>query len=52
MLQHLLGHFKVGDDAIFHGPNGNDITGSSPQHILRVTAYGFYLIGDFVYGNY
>ena len=40
MAQHGLGHFKIGDDAVLHGPDGRNIAGRAPQHALGVGADG------------
>jgi len=32
--QHRFRDFEIGDDAVFHGPNGHNIARSAPQHPL------------------
>src|SRR5690606_27462439 len=38
LLEHLLGHREVGDDAVFHGPDGFDVAGHAAQHLLGLVA--------------
>ena len=52
VLKHLFGYFKVCDNAILHGSYSDDITGSSTQHVLRISPYCFDLIGNFIDRNY
>ena len=40
MLQHLLGHREIGDDAVFQGPNRRDIARRAAQHVLGLHADG------------
>src|SRR5207248_9347655 len=51
VLQHLFGHFKVGDNAVFHGTNGDDVAGCAAKHFFGFLANGFDLVGDFVDGD-
>src|SRR5256885_11764874 len=46
VLEHFLRHFKVGDDAILHRTNSNDVAGSSSQHFLRIASYRFNLVSE------
>ncbi len=39
MLDHLLRHLEIGDDAVAHGPDGLDIAGGAAQHHLGVVAH-------------
>ena len=32
--KHRLGNLKVGDDAVFHGSDGDDVAGGSAEHAL------------------
>ena len=41
IIQHALGHFEIGDHAVFHGLDRDDVAGSSPQHLFRLFAHGF-----------
>src|SRR6266487_4914424 len=34
VTEHGFGDLEVGDDAVFHGPNGHDVAGSAAQHAL------------------
>jgi hypothetical protein len=36
VLEHLLRYFKIGDDAVSHRPDGNDVSRRAPKHLLRV----------------
>ena len=38
VIQHALGDFEVGDDAVLHGPDGDDIAGRTAEHFLRFFA--------------
>src|SRR5204862_417309 len=38
LLEHLLGDGEVGDDAVLHRPDGDDVAGSFPEHLLRLPA--------------
>src|SRR5215831_21047266 len=49
--QHLFRDCKVGNDAIFHRPDSDDVAGSAAKHILRFLAYGFRLVREFVDRN-
>ena len=40
VLDHLLGDFEVGDDAVAHGADGLDVAGRAAQHHLGVVAHG------------
>lgn len=40
MAKHRLGDLKVGDDAVFHRPDGDDIAGGAAKHALRLIAHG------------
>src|SRR5919107_2564880 len=51
VLEHLLRHFEVGDDAVLHGPYGDDVAGRPAQHLLRLLADGLRGVGDFVDGD-
>src|SRR6185503_3813634 len=51
VLQHLFGDFEVRNDSVFHGPNGNDVAGSTAQHIFRIASDSFDLIGYFINRN-
>jgi hypothetical protein len=40
LLEHLLGHREVGDDAVLHRPDGLDVAGHLAQHGLGFLAHG------------
>ena len=42
VIQHALGDFEVGDDAVFHGPDGDDVAGRAAQHFLGFLADRFH----------
>jgi hypothetical protein len=46
VLEHLLGHFEVGDDAVLHGPNRLDVTRCLAEHILGFRADGLDPVRD------
>jgi hypothetical protein len=50
VIEHLLGDFKVSDDAVFHRFDGHDVAGRASQHLLGIFADGFHLAGVFVNG--
>src|SRR5207248_1378994 len=52
IVQHFLGDFEVGDDAIFHGLDGHDVAGSAAEHLFGFFTYGFHFASDFVDGHY
>ena len=41
IIQHALGHFEIGDDAVFHRLDGHDVAWRAAQHLLGLFAYGF-----------
>jgi hypothetical protein len=45
VAQHRFGDLKISDHAIFHGPNGHDISGSAPEHPFGFFAYGEHIGG-------
>jgi hypothetical protein len=49
--KHLLGDFEVGDDAIFHRLDGDDVAGSAAEHFFRFAADGDDFSGGFVDGD-
>ena len=51
VVQHLLGDFEVGDDAVLHGLDGHDVAGRAAQHLLGFLAHGFHLTGVLVDGH-
>ena len=51
VVQHALGHFEIGDDAVFHGPDRDDIARRAADHFLRFLADGFNLAVVLVDGD-
>ena len=51
VLEHLLRHFKVGDDAVLHRADGDDVAGRAPQHLFGFLAHRFDLVSDLVDGD-
>ena len=42
VVQHLLGLLEVGDDAILHRLDRDDVAGRAPKHLFGFLAHGFY----------
>ncbi len=40
MAEHGFGDFEVRDHAVFHGPNGHDISRRASEHPFGFIAYG------------
>src|SRR5580700_6168668 len=51
IVQHLLGDFEVGDHAVFHGLDGDDVAGRAAQHFFRLFADGLNLARILVDGE-
>src|SRR5260221_2169088 len=51
MTQHLLGVLEVGDDAVLHGTDGDDVPWRSAEHLLRLFADRLYLPRLLIYGD-
>ena len=51
VVQHLLGDFEVGDDAVFHRLDGDDVARRAAQHLFRFFADGFDFAGVLVDGD-
>jgi hypothetical protein len=51
VIQHALGDFEVGDNAIIHGFDGDDIAGCAPEHLFRLFADGLYFAVVLIYGH-
>ena len=51
VIQHALGDFEIGDNAVFHGLNCDDIAGGAAQHFLGFLADGFHFTRVFIDGN-
>ena len=48
VLDHLLGHVEVADDAIAQGPDGDDVGRRAAQHALRLCANREHALGALV----
>jgi hypothetical protein len=48
VVEHLLGDFEVGNDAVLHGLDGHDVSGRAAQHVLSLFAHRFYFAGVLV----
>ena len=48
ITKHAFSHFEVGDDAVFHGANGDNGTRGSAQHELGVVTHGKDLVCGFM----
>jgi len=51
MRQHFFGDFEIGDDAVFHRLDGDDVAGSAAEHVLCVFADCDDFAGCFVDGD-
>ena len=51
MPQHGLGDFKVGNHAVLHGPDGDDIAGRSSDHVFCFETDGLDFVGVFIDGD-
>ncbi len=51
VIEHSLGYFEVGDDAVFHRLDGDDIAGRAAEHFFRLFAHRFHFTGVFVEGD-
>ena len=51
VVQHLLGDFEVGDDAILHRLDGHDVARRAAQHLLGFFAHGLDFSGVLVDGH-
>ena len=51
VVQHALGDFEVGDDAVLHGPDGDDVAGRAAQHFLGFLADGLHFAVVLVDGD-
>ena len=51
VIQHVLGDFEVGDDAVLHGLDGDDVAGRAAEHLLGFFADGFDFAVGFVDGD-
>ena len=51
VVEHLLGDFEVGYDAILHGLDGDDVAGGAAEHLLGLLAHGLHFTGVLVDGH-
>jgi len=51
VVQHPLGHLEVGDDAVLHGPDGDNVARRAAQHLLGFLADRFHFTGHLVDGD-
>ena len=51
IVEHLLGDFEVGDDAVLHGLDGHDVAGRAPEHLFGFFAHRFHFTGVLVNGD-
>ena len=51
VIQHLFGDFEVGDHAILHGLDGDDVARRAAQHLLGFFAHGLHFAGVLVDGD-
>ena len=40
ILEHLLGHFEVGNDAVLHRPDRGDVARRTAKHAFRIGTHG------------
>ena len=43
VIQHALSDLEIGDHAVLHGPDGDDVARRAAHHLLRFFADGFHL---------
>ena len=51
VIQHALGDLEIGNDAVLHGLDGDDVAGCAPEHFLRLFANGLHLTVVLVNGD-
>ena len=51
VIQHALGDFEIGNYAVFHGLDGDDVAGRAAEHFLGLFADSFYLARVLVDGD-
>src|SRR5258708_26546982 len=49
--EHFFGDFEVGDHAVLHGLDGDDVAGSAAEHLFSFAANRDDFTGDFVDGD-
>ncbi len=48
MLKHFFRYFKVGDNAVLHRADGDDVARRTAKHLFCVAPDGFNLVRNFV----
>jgi hypothetical protein len=51
VVEHLLSDFEVGDDAVLHGLDGDDVARGAAKHVLGFLADCFHFAGVLVDGD-
>ena len=51
VVEHLLRHLEIGNDAVFQGADGDNVAGRAAQHFLGFAAHGFDVSMDLVNGH-
>ena len=51
VVEHPLGDLEVGDDAVLHGADRDDVAGRAAEHLLGGAADGLHLVRDLVHGH-
>ena len=51
VVEHLLGVAEVGDDAVLHGADGDDVARCATDHLLGFLADSLHLVGDLIHGD-
>ena len=49
-MEHIRGHIKVGDDAVFQRSHGHNGAGGAADHLLGLGAGGNHPLGLYIYG--
>ena len=49
VVQHLFGVPEVGDHAVLHRLDGDDVARSAAKHVLGFLSHGLDLVGDLVH---
>src|SRR2546428_389112 len=51
IVEHLFRHLEVRDHAVLQGPDGHDVAGSAPEHVLGFAAHRFDFARQLVDGD-
>ena len=49
--EHFLGYLEIRDHPVLHGPDGGDVAGCAPQHLLGLFADRLDFLRDVIDGN-